>query len=80
MRQPSRSYERLLEIRRRLLTDDHPIPQGATPELASNLRAQRKYAAAQPFDEKVLEIRRRLLTDEIDTASTDGVELSRPGG
>ena len=39
-------------------------PRKATHNLAYNLNAQAKYAAAQPLFEKALEIRRRLLTDD----------------
>ena len=57
-------YEKALEIRRRLLTDDHPDTALSYNDLAYNLNAQRKYAEAQPLYEKALEIRRRLLTDD----------------
>ncbi len=57
-------YAKALEIRRRLLTDDHPHTATSYNNLALNLNAQGKYAAAQPLCEKALEIRRRLLTDD----------------
>jgi tetratricopeptide (TPR) repeat protein len=64
-------YEKVLEIRRRLLTDDHPLTATSYSYLAANLRDQGKYALAQPLDEKALEISRRLLTDEHpDTATS----------
>ena len=56
--------EKSLEIRRRLLTDDHPDTARSYNNLAFNLQAQGKYAQAQPLYEKALEIRRRLLTDD----------------
>ena len=57
-------FEKALEIRRRLLTDDHPDTATSYNNLAANLNAQGKYAQAQPLYEKALEIRRRLLTDD----------------
>jgi len=57
-------YEQSLEIRRRLLTDDHTETAASYNNLASNLDDQGKYAAAQPLLEKALEIKRRLLTDD----------------
>ena len=63
--------EKALEIRRRLLTDDHPRTATSYNNLAGNLQAQGKYAQAQPLLEKALEISRRLLTDDHpDTASS----------
>ena len=57
-------FEKALEIRRRLLTDDHPATAVSYNNVASNLNAQGKYAQAQPLFEKALEIDRRLLTDD----------------
>ncbi|MGD0044020.1 MAG: tetratricopeptide repeat protein, partial [Isosphaeraceae bacterium] len=57
-------FEKALEIRRRLLTDDHPDTANTYNNLAYNLNAQGKYALAQPLFEKALEVRRRLLTDD----------------
>jgi tetratricopeptide (TPR) repeat protein len=57
-------FEKALEIRRRLLTDDHPDTANSYNNLATNFNAQRKYAAAQPLYLKALEISRRLLTDD----------------
>ncbi|MGA2702455.1 MAG: CHAT domain-containing protein [Isosphaeraceae bacterium] len=57
-------YEKALEIRRRLLSDDHPDTATSYNNLALNLNAQGKYALAQPLFEKALEIRRRLLSDD----------------
>ena len=42
-------YEKALEIRRRLLTDDHPDTASSYNNLADNLNAQGKYAQAQPL-------------------------------
>ncbi len=64
-------FEKALEIRRRLLTDDHPDTAMCYNNLAHNLWIQGKYAQAQPLFEKALEIRRRLLTDDHpDTANS----------
>jgi tetratricopeptide (TPR) repeat protein len=57
-------YEKALEIRRRLLGDDHPVTATSYNKLAYNLAMQGKAAAAQPLYEKALEIRRRLLGDD----------------
>ena len=57
-------FEKALEIRRRLLTDDHPSTATSYNNVAANLNAQGKYALAQPLFEKALEINRRLLTDD----------------
>jgi len=63
--------EKALEIRRRMLGDDHPETAASYNNLAANLKAQGKYAQAQPLFEKALEIRRRLLTvNHPDTASS----------
>jgi len=56
--------EKALEIRRRLLTDDHPDTAKSYNNVAYILNAQGKYGQAQPLYEKALEIRRRLLTDD----------------
>ncbi len=48
--------EKVLEIRRRLLTDDHPDTAENYNNLAVNLYIQGKYAQAQPLFEKALEI------------------------
>jgi CHAT domain-containing protein/tetratricopeptide (TPR) repeat protein len=63
--------EKLLSIRRRLLTDDHPDTAQSYNNLAYNLSAQGKYAQAQPLFEKALAICRRLLADDHpDTAAS----------
>jgi tetratricopeptide (TPR) repeat protein len=66
-----------------LLTDNHPLTAASYNNVAGNLNAQEKYAAAQPLFETALEIRRRLLTDEHpDTAASyDNVaaNLNRQG-
>ncbi len=56
--------EKVLEIRRRLVTDDHPDTAESYNNLASILEAQGKYGQAQPLYEKAMEINRRLLTDD----------------
>jgi len=64
-------YEKALEIRRRLFTDEHADTASSAIKLAANLRAQGKYSAAQPLFEKALEITRRLLgEDHPDTAAS----------
>jgi tetratricopeptide (TPR) repeat protein len=56
--------ENVLEIYRRLLTDDHPYTATSFDDLAADLNALGKYAAAQTLYEKGLDINRRLLTDD----------------
>jgi len=64
-------FENALEIRRRLLTDDHPDTALSYNNLAVNLDFLGKYSQAQPLHEKGLEIRLRLLRDDHpDTASS----------
>ena len=64
-------FEKVLEIRRHLLTDDHPDTATSYNNVAVNLGPQGKYAQAQPLLEKALAIRRRLLTDDHpDTATS----------
>ena len=51
--------KRALEIRRRLLTDNHPLTADSYNNLAANLNPQGKYTQAKPLYEKALEIHRR---------------------
>ena len=55
---------RALEIRRGLLTDDHPETASSYSNVALDLIRQGKFAEAQPLAEKALEINRRLLTND----------------
>jgi tetratricopeptide (TPR) repeat protein len=57
-------FEKVLEIKRRLLTDNHPETAVSYGRLAATLSAQGSYAQAQPLAEKALGINRRLLTDD----------------
>jgi tetratricopeptide (TPR) repeat protein len=57
-------FEKALEIRRRLLTDDHPSTAESYINLGYNLYLRGRYKEAQPLYEKALEILRRLLTDD----------------
>jgi len=57
-------FEKVLEIDRRLLTDEHPDTAIDYTGVAENLDQQGKYADALPLFEKALEINRRLLTDD----------------
>jgi tetratricopeptide (TPR) repeat protein len=56
--------EKVLEIHRRLLTEDHPDTASSYNNVAYNLKFQRKYAQAQRLYVKALGIFRRLLTDD----------------
>jgi tetratricopeptide (TPR) repeat protein len=56
--------EKALEIRRRLLSDDHPDTGISYINLAGDLAEQGKYREAQPLFEKALEIHRRTLGDD----------------
>ena len=54
-------FEKELEIRHRLLTDENPDTAISYNNVAVNLNVQGNYVAAQPYYEKALEIRHRLL-------------------
>jgi tetratricopeptide (TPR) repeat protein len=56
--------EKALEIRRRLLSDDHPDTALSYGNVAGNLHSQGKYAQAERLFEKALQIDCRLLTDD----------------
>jgi tetratricopeptide (TPR) repeat protein len=56
-------FEKGLEIRRRLLTDDHSLVAESYENAAMNLAALGEYVRAEPLLEKSLEIYRRRLTD-----------------
>jgi tetratricopeptide (TPR) repeat protein len=70
--------EKVLEICRRLLTDEHPITTVSIYNLGMSLNFQGRYTQAQTLLEKALEIRRRLLTDEhpITASSYAGLALN----
>ncbi len=64
-------YEKTLEIRRRLLTDDHPETARNYNFGGQNLDELGKHAEAQPLLEKALKIRRHLFTEyHPDTANS----------
>ena len=72
--------EKVLEIRRHLLTDDHPDTALGLTNLATNLDTQGKSAEAQPLLEKALAIFRRLIGDHPSTAECySGLALSLSG-
>jgi tetratricopeptide (TPR) repeat protein len=56
--------EKMLEIRRRLLGEDHPETAESYNNLAYLQSAQGRYVQAQKLAEKVLDINRRLLTED----------------
>ena len=63
--------EKALDIRRRLLTDDHPATARSYTILGLILQDRGDYAAARRLYEKGLEIRRKLLSeDHPDTAES----------
>jgi CHAT domain-containing protein/tetratricopeptide (TPR) repeat protein len=57
-------YENALEIRRRLLTDEHPLTAGIYNNLALNFDGQGQHATAKPMFEKAIELLRRALSDD----------------
>jgi tetratricopeptide (TPR) repeat protein len=64
-------FDEALNIRRRLLTDDHPTTAASYNHVAAILEDLGTYAEAQPLYEKAFSIRRRLLTeDHPDTAES----------
>jgi tetratricopeptide (TPR) repeat protein len=62
--QAQKQIERAIELRRRLLGEDHPDTLSVMNDLAYLYRAEGKYAQAEPLASKVLEVRRRLLGEE----------------
>jgi tetratricopeptide (TPR) repeat protein len=56
--------EKALEIRRRLLSDDHPDTATSYENMAHIRNSLGKFAEAQPLYEKALALRRRLLGDD----------------
>jgi tetratricopeptide (TPR) repeat protein len=56
--------EKVLEIRRRILGEEHPETLASMYNLANTLSAQRDLNGARGFDEKVLEVSRRILGEE----------------
>ena len=68
---PSRCSAQALAIRRRVLGEDHPDTAASYNNLACNLKAQGKYAEAEPLLPQALAIRRRVLgEDHPDTAAS----------
>ena len=63
--------EKVLEIDRRVLTDDHPDTADSYNHVAFILSEQGKYAQAQPLTEKALGIYRRLLSDDDPRTATE---------
>jgi len=56
--------ERAIELRRRLLGEDHPDTLSVMSDLAFLYRAEGNFTQAEPLASKVLEIRRRLLGED----------------
>ena len=56
--------QKQLEIRRKLLGDEHPDVASSLNNLASFLNAKGDYAGAEPFYREALAMRRKLLGDE----------------
>ena len=80
--QAQQLLEKALEIRRRLLTDNHPDTAGTYNDLAVNVASLNGHLAAEPLAEKALDIQRRLLTDNHpDTAQLPqlGLHTQRAG-
>jgi tetratricopeptide (TPR) repeat protein/predicted Ser/Thr protein kinase len=66
-----RQIERALDLRRRLLGEEHPDTLASMNELAGIYRDQGKYEQAEPRFIKVLEMRRRVMgTQHLDTLRT----------
>ena len=63
-------FEKALEIRRRLLTENQPATAESYNNLAAALNNLGKSAQAQPLYEKALKINRRLLTEDHRSTST----------
>ena len=64
-------YEQVLDIRRRVLGDDHPDTAVILNNLALLYRDQGHFAQAEPLLEQALDIRRRVLgNDHVSTAGS----------
>jgi tetratricopeptide (TPR) repeat protein len=64
-------YQQALDIRRKVLGEDHADTASSYNNVAYNLNAQGQYAQAQPLYQKALEIRRKVLgEDHPDTAQS----------
>jgi hypothetical protein len=56
--------ERVLEVQRRVLGEDHPATLRSLNNLASTLRDQGDLAGARGLQERVLDVRRRVLGED----------------
>ena len=64
-------FQKALDIRRKVLGEDHPDTAWSYNNVAYNLNAQGKYAEAGPLFQKALDIFRRLLGEgHPDTAAS----------
>src|SRR5205085_1545395 len=64
-------YRQALEIRRRVLGEEHPDTANSYHNAAAGLRDQGEYAQAEPLFEQALDVRRRLLGEtHPDTANS----------
>jgi len=63
--------EKALEIRRRLLTDDHPLTADSYDKVAANVNDLGEYAVAQPLYDKALQITRRVFGDDHPITATE---------
>ena len=59
-----RQFERALDLRRRVLRDDHPDTLLSIRNLATVYHNQGKFAQAEPLYRKVLEVQRRVLGEQ----------------
>jgi eukaryotic-like serine/threonine-protein kinase len=59
-----RQFERALELRRRVLNDDHPDTLLSIRNLATVYHNQGKFAQAEPLYNKVLDVQRRVLGEQ----------------
>jgi formylglycine-generating enzyme required for sulfatase activity len=66
--------ERVLEVRRRVLGEEHPETLSSMGNLAMTLKAQGELAGARLLEERVLEVRRRVLGEEHQETLTSSVQ------
>ena len=57
-------YRQVLDVRRRVLGEDHPITLGSKNNLAAILHSQGKWQEAEEMHRQVLDVRRRVLGEE----------------
>ena len=69
-------YQQALEMRKRLLGEEHPDVAGSLNNLAGLYRSQGRYSEAEPLYQQALEMRKRLLGEEHPSVATSLNDLA----